>query len=405
MKSTIQGELFRLKSASVKPLEESGFEYGFNSDYLINEIAPYWLKSFDWRKQEKMLNGLPQFKTTIDGLDIHFVHAKPDPKLAKGKKVLPILMVHGWPGSFVEFTKIIPLLTKPVSSRDFVFEVIAPSIPGYGFSSAPSKKGFDAAHTARIFVELMDRLGHKKFYAQGGDWGSLVTTTIATLYPEQCQGLHLNMVAANTPSANLKWLVSAWLPSLFLDAKDQAKILPASEKLTFLIKETGYLHIQATKPDTVGLALTLSPLGLASYILEKFSTWTMKSGLSKNDGSLTKKFSLDDLLTNLMVYWISGNIISSQRYYKENFSSEMTMTLDRIPIENVPVGVMAQPEEILNQPESFVKGKYRNIITFTDTDRGGHFIAFEEPELLFNDIVHFVGKAVKLSDSSRKAEL
>ena len=403
MKSRIQSDLFRLKSVGVKPLEDSAFEYGFNSDYLTSEIANYWMKNFDWGKQEKMLNHLmPQFKTKIDGLDIHFAHIKP--KSPKNKKVFPILLVHGWPGSFVEFSKIAPKLAAVENSRDFVFEVIAPSIPGYGFSSAPSKKGFEAAQTARIFVQLMDRLGHKKFFAQGGDWGSLVTTILTTVYPENVLGLHLNMAAVNTPSSNLKYLASALLPSLFLSEQDQKKVLPFGEKFIFLIKETGYLHIQGTKPDTVGLALTTSPLGLAGYILEKFSTWTLKEGVGQIDGYLTKKFNLDELLTNIMIYWINGNIISSQRYYKENFSSELAQTLERIPIENVPVGIAAFSQEIFVQPKMFIEGKFRNIVSYNDIKSGGHFAAFEEPELLVQDIVNFVENVLKKAANS-KSEL
>lgn len=192
LKLRIRGDLTRLKNVNVAPLEDVGFEYGFNADYLINDVASYWMTSFDWRKQEKMLNDvLPQFTTKMDGLDVHFAHIKP--KNAKNKRVLPLLMVHGWPGSFVEFIKIVPMLTTPDPKRDFVFEVIAPSIPGYGFSSAPAKTGFNAGQTARIFVELMERLGHKKFYAQGGDWGSLVTGAMTTLYPERLFDLqHIN---------------------------------------------------------------------------------------------------------------------------------------------------------------------------------------------------------------------
>lgn len=403
MKSRIQSDLFRLKSVGVKPLEDSAFEYGFNSDYLTSEIANYWMKNFDWSKQEKMLNHLmPQFKTKIDGLDIHFAHIKP--KSPKNKKVVPILLVHGWPGSFVEFSKIAPKLAAVENSRDFVFEVIAPSIPGYGFSSAPSKKGFEAAQTARIFVQLMDRLGHKKFFAQGGDWGSLVTTILTTVYPENVLGLHLNMAAVNTPSSNLKYLASALLPSLFLSEQDQKKVLPFGEKFIFLIKETGYLHIQGTKPDTVGLALTTSPLGLAGYILEKFSTWTLKEGVGQIDGYLTKKFNLDELLTNIMIYWINGNIISSQRYYKENFSSELAQILERIPIENVPVGIAAFSQEIFVQPKMFIEGKFRNIVSYNDIKSGGHFAAFEEPELLVQDIVNFVENVLKKAANS-KSEL
>ena len=427
LKSRITSDLERLKAVNIKPLEDSAFEYGFNIDYLVNEIGPYWLNKYDWKTQEKMLNTiLPQFKTSIDGIDVHFAHVKPK---VKGKKVLPILMVHGWPGSFIEFTKIIPMMTE-MKDQDFVFEVIAPSIPGYGFSSSPAKMGFDAIYSAKIFTELMQRLGHDTFYCQGGDWGSLITDSLTTLYPEKVRGLHLNMIAVNTPSANLKLIVANLVPSLVLEKKDYSKVIPIKERFGVLLKESGYMHIQATKPDTVGkcflhqnfktsnqffgvaisqdfllftgLGLTTSPLGLASYILEKFSTWTKKSNPNAKDGNLLEKFTIDELLNNIMIYWINGNIIPSQRFYKENFGENFG-ALDNVPIEKVPVALAAFPEEIFNQPENFITGKYRNIVSYTDMPVGGHFAAYEQPKLLFDDIIQFVAKVE--NDTKNKDEL
>merc|ERR1719414_524457 len=388
LKSRINSDLQRLKEVDAHPLEGSAFEYGFNIDYLINTVAPYWLNTYDWKKQEKMLNQvMPSYKTSIDGIDVHFAHIKPT-KVKANQKVLPILMVHGWPGSFVEFSKIVPMLID-LPNEDFVFEVIAPSIPGYGFSSSPAKQGFDAIYTAKMFVKLMQRLGHETFYFQGGDWGSFIGNSLTTLYPEKVRGLHLNMIAVDTVSANLKLFVASLVPSLVLEKKDYSKVVPLMDKLGNLLKESGYMHIQATKPDTVGLGLTTSPLALASYILEKFSTWTSKDGRQMEDGSLLKQFSMDDLLNNVMIYWINGNIISSQRYYKENFANAYGL-LDGIPIENVPVGLAAFPEELFVQPKNFVTGKYRNLVSYTDMPVGGHFAAYEQPKLLFNDIVQFV---------------
>lgn len=402
LKTRIKLDTARLKTSHPSPLEDTAFTYGFNSNYLTSTVADYWLNKYDWRAQEKMLNKFPQFVTNVDGINVHFLHVKPDSKLAKGKTVLPLLVSHGWPGSVIEFVKIIPMLTTPAKDSDFVFEVVAPSIPGYGYSSAPAKSGFHAGHCARIFVEVMNRLGHDKFYAQGGDWGSLISAAMATLYPEKLHGLHLNMAVSNVPSANLKLFLSSLRPSLFLDAKDYAKVLPLGEKFKFLLLESGYLHIQATKPDTVGIGLNTSPLGLASYILEKFSTWTNKNNRHAVDGNLTGKFSLDDLLNNVMLYWVTGSITSSQRFYAENFGNEVILALDRQPV-HVPTGVAAFPEELFVQPKSFLSGKFHNILTYNDMERGGHFAAFEEPQLLANDIIAFV-KAVR-SNTNKKSEL
>ncbi|GFY53629.1 epoxide hydrolase 1 [Trichonephila inaurata madagascariensis] len=308
----------RLQRARYEPsLEDSKFEYGFNSDYL-KSVIEYWGKEYNWRKQEEQLNKFSHFKTRIEGIDVHFVHVKPNIPEGRQLKRLPLLAVHGWPGSFYEFYKMIPFLTTPNPEQDFVFEVICPSIPGYGFSSSPCKKGFDARAASRLFLTLMERLGHDHFYVQGGDWGSLIVTILGKYYPSRIIGVHVNMYSSGPKSWDIfKAVAIAYFPSLVSPAEYKG-LFPFWERFKTILQESGYFHIQATKPDTIGSGLADSPVGLAAYILEKFSTWTnLKNRLSEN-GNLTENFTLDELLTNVMIYWVNNNITSSVRFYKEN---------------------------------------------------------------------------------------
>ncbi|XP_056291455.1 epoxide hydrolase 1 isoform X2 [Pseudoliparis swirei] len=341
------------------PLEDSCFQYGFNSTYL-KTVVSYWRQTFDWKKQVGVLNQYPHFKTKIEGLDVHYVHVRPAHRA--NQKVLPLMLVHGWPGSFYEFYKILPLLTE--NQDGLVFEVICPSIPGYGYSDAPHKQGFDSLAAARIFLTLMERLGFSQFYLQGGDWGSLITTNMAQMKPLR---------------------------------EDVRRLFPFFEKNVWnILRETGYFHIQATKPDTAGCGPNDSPVGLAAYILEKFSTWTELSNTDLVDGGLERKFSLDDVLTNVMIYWTTGSIVSSMRFYKENFKSNLDKRVDAKMGVFVPTGLAAFPGELMHCPRSWAQTKYRNIYSYTFMPRGGHFAAFEEPQLLANDLVQFVKNVEKV---------
>ena len=385
MKARIRSDLARLPP----PLEDSMFEYGVNTEFLA-EIGQYWLEEFDWETQEAMINNIPQFLTNIDGLHIHFLHVKP--QQTAGKKILPLLLVHGWPGSVVEFLDIIPLLTA--GDEDYAFEVIAPSLPGYGFSSAPTKQGFDLLQAAKIFKSLMLRLGHQQFYCQGGDWGSLITTTLATLYPGQVLGLHVNMGGVISPGGTIKNLLTLvpGMKYLIVDQDDWDKTDNMGNHFLQLLRESGYMHLQATKPDTLGVGLNASPLGLAGYILEKFSTWTNPKLVGEKSGGLGESFpiSMDRLLTNIMIYWVTGTITSSMRFYKENLP--LSQDIDRIPL-TMPVGYADFPQELYRAPEFMIRGKFRNLVQYSRMPRGGHFAAMEVPELLAENLFHFVRKA------------
>ncbi|XP_021467739.2 epoxide hydrolase 1 [Oncorhynchus mykiss] len=378
------------QTRSFPSLEDSQFTYGFNSQYLQNVVS-YWRHDFDWRRQVDQLNKYPHYKTNIEGIDVHYVHVRPK-NLPEGVTAVPLLMVHGWPGSFYEFYRMIPLLTQPSNPDDIVFEVVCPSIPGYCFSEAPHKKGFDSVCAARVFHKLMKRLGFQQFYAHGGDWGWIVTTNMAQLEPKIIKGLHLNFAPPSKPGLPmvLSIMLGRRFPKMFgFNEHDIQRIYPVVQNLVVeSVKESGYMHIQATKPDTVGRGLNDSPVGLAAYILEKFSTWTDHDFRNLDDGGLTRKFSLDDLLTNVMIYWTSGCIISSMRFYKENFSKGLDQPHSKMPV-HVPTGFACFPNELMHTPKLWVQQKYRELKTFTPMARGGHFAAMEEPQLMAQDIQNF----------------
>ncbi|XP_061100118.1 epoxide hydrolase 1 [Conger conger] len=381
----------------VPSLEDSQFNYGFNSKYL-QKVVSYWRNEFDWKKQVEKLNRYPHYKTKIEGIDVHYIHVRPR-NLPEGTSGVPLLMVHGWPGSFYEFYGILPLLTEPKNPDDFAFEVICPSIPGYGFSEAPHKKGFNSVCAARVFHKLMKRLGFAQFYAHGGDWGWLITTNMAQLQPKTVKGLHVNFAPAQgKPGARvaLSLLLGRRFPKLFgFTQHDVEGLFPIRQKVLLeMLLESGYMHIQATKPDTVGRGLNDSPVGLATYILEKFSTWTNKEFRNLENGGLERNFSLDDLLTNVMIYWTTGSIISSMRFYKENIGGGFTQKHALMAVY-VPTGFASFPNELIHTPKLWAKQKYPKLKTHTVMPRGGHFAAMEEPQLMAEDIQNFVSKLEK----------
>nr|ALO17566.1 juvenile hormone epoxide hydrolase [Scylla paramamosain] len=375
-------------------LKDANFTYGF-TDTTLDAVVKYWRTKYDWKKREERLNSYPHFKTQIEGLDIHFLRAAA--KAGPGVTVVPLLMVHGWPGSVVEFYNILPLLTTPQEGSGVAFEVICPSIPGYAFSQASAKQGLGDLQTAQIFLKLMKRLGYEKFFVQGGDWGSLIVTDMATLYPENVLGIHINMALISTTGRMLKAILGSVLPAgLVVDAKDQHKVYPMWEKTSMFLRETGYLHIQSTKPDTIGAAVNQLPVSLAVYILEKFSTWTHKENPHLPDGGLLQPdfpIPLDQILDNICVYWFTGSITSSMRFYAEYFGKVLTRTIDNIPVR-VPTGIGAFPQELGVDPKNFLAHKFYDIVTYRDHPAGGHFAAMERPHLLASDIHTFV-KAVR----------
>jgi pimeloyl-ACP methyl ester carboxylesterase len=344
-------------------IEGSGWDYGIPTGY-VRELVDYWRDEFDWRAQEARLNSLDQHLTTIDGQPIHFVHAR-----SRHPDAVPMLLLHGWPGSVVEFLDVIPRLTEPDAHgarAEDAFHVVAPSLPGYGFSGPTRDRGWDAWRIARAFAELMHRLGYVRYGAQGGDWGAQVATRIAAVDEEHCVALHLNMPIATKPDEPVP-----------LTDQDEADL---AAMLRFQRSESGYALEQATKPQTLGMALNDSPAGLLAWIVEKFRAW------SDCDGHPENVFTRDQLITNVMVYWLSSTITSSARLYWEH--QHQSAGEGEPGFVATPTGVARYPKEVVRFPRSWIERRY-NITHWVDMPRGGHFAAMEQPGLFVDDVRSF----------------
>ncbi|RVE52162.1 hypothetical protein evm_003235 [Chilo suppressalis] len=386
----------------VEPLEDAGFTYGFNSKFL-GQVLHYWQNKYNFKDRENFFNKFDQYITNIQGLDIHYLHVKP--KVSDSVEVVPLLMLHGWPGSVREFYELIPKLITPQSGHNFVFEIIAPSLPGFGYSQGPARKGFGPLETAVVMSNLMKRIGHKHYYIQGGDAGHTVGSTIATLFPEQVLGFHTNLPINTGRVATALLFVGSLWPSAIVENRLQSRMYPLSEHIPKLLEETGYLHIQATKPDTIGIALTDSPAGLAAYILEKFSSWTNLAFKNATDGRLLEKYQLTHLLDNVMLYWASNSITTSVRIYAEAFSKRtMAMRLDDIPTE-VPTWGIKFKHELMFYSDCLLKLKYKNYLHSTMVEEGGHFAAFEMPHVMAKDIFEAVKTFREFHNSQKTSPL
>ncbi|KRT85407.1 hydrolase, partial [Oryctes borbonicus] len=364
-------------------LEGVNQHYGIHKD-LLSEIVQFWKTSYDWRQREKWLNQYPQFKTNIQGLDIHFIHVKP--AKTDGLKVLPLLVLHGWPGSVREYYEIIPKLTTPRKGSDFVFEVVIPSLPGYGFSQGASKPGLAVPQVGVIMKNLMERLGYEKYYVHGGDWGALIVRTMSILFPDRIIGVHSSMCNSDSPLGMIKLVLGSLYPPLVVDKRFEDKVYPLWNLFEFTMLEMGYLHLQATKPDTVGVALNDSPIGLAAYIIEKFTTWTNRAWKDRPDGGLKEKFTYTDLLDNVMIYWVTNSITTSVRLYAESLSKEtFALGLSKFPVI-IPAACARFPHELAYSPDCVLSTTYKNLVHTSDLEDGGHFAAFEVPDLLADDI-------------------
>ncbi|CAL1689410.1 unnamed protein product [Lasius platythorax] len=369
------------------PLKDVAWNYGTNTDAL-RKLLDYWADDYNFQERQKFINQYPHFKTNIQGLDIHFIRAKPNN--AGEKRVLPLLILHGWPGSIMEFYKIIPLLTTPRPEHDFVFEVVTPSLPGFGFSDAAMIPGLSYIQMSVVLKNLMLRLGYDKFYIQGGDWGATIISAMSTLFPQHVMGMHSNMCSIMRNKALMKQALYEYLSSFLPWAKKTRQTDHQRRAFSHksILLETGYFHIQATKPDTVGVGLNDSPAGLAAYLIEKFSTGTNYSYKSREDGGFLEKYTYDELIDNLMIYWASNSITTAMRIYAEMFTKENFLLgkLINSDVVKVPSACSQFPNEIMEQSPSLLRTRFVNLLRVTKMPRGGHFAAFEEPELLANDI-------------------
>ncbi len=345
----------------------SGWTYGTNLDYL-RELVRYWLDEYDWRLHEAVLNRLPQFIASVDGLQVHFVHMR-----GVGPHPTPLIISHGWPGSFVEMMEVIGPLADPGAyggDPADAFDVVVPSLPGYGFSQPANEPGMTPRRIGSLFATLMtDVLGYPRFAAQGGDWGSVITAAIARDYPDRLIGIHLNMLGARPNTG-------PGTPPL---TEEEQTFLKSAE--TWRDEETGYQRIQGTRPQTLSYGLTDSPAGLAAWIVEKFRAW------SDCRGDLESSFTKDQLLTNIMIYWITGSIGSSVRLYYESFHDASMRLAPGERIE-VPAGFAAFPGEPFQAIRPWAE-RSLNIQHWSTPPRGGHFAAMEEPELFVEDVRAF----------------
>lgn len=334
----------------------------------MKALAKYWASQYDWRKIETKLNSLPQFVTKIDGVDIHFIHVR-----SKHKNALPVIITHGWPGSIIEQLKVIGPLTDPTAyggKAEDAFDVVIPSIPGYGFSGKPDQLGWDPTRVAKAWIALMKRLGYKKYVAQGGDWGNAISETMALIAPPELAGIHTNM-AATVPAEISKALAAGQAPAnLTADEKN------AYDQLNFFYKKgLGYANEMGLRPQTL-YGIADSPVGLAGWILDHDArSYALIARVfdGKAEG-LTK----DDILDNITLYWVTNTAISSARLYWETFQVAKGGFFDPRNIR-IPVAVSVFPDEIYAAPKSWAERAYPNLIHFNTLNKGGHFAAWEQP--------------------------
>jgi epoxide hydrolase len=341
-------------------LPGAGWDYGIPLP-VVQELAEYWRDGYDWRVHERRLNAFPQFTTAIDGQNVHFMHVR-----SAEPGALPLIMTHGWPGSVVEFMNVIGPLTDPRAHGGDpadAFHLVVPSIPGYAFSGPTGDRGWNPRRVARAWAELMGRLGYARYGAQGGDWGSTISRELGLIAPEHLIGVHLNMLIPQTRDE----------PADLTD-QDRARLEAARR---FRSDGSGYFMIQSTRPQTVAYALTDSPAGQLAWIAEKFNEWT--------DGGLPEAVDRDQLLTNISVYWLTGTAGSSARLY---FEATHSGSWSPPAMSSVPTGIAVFPREIA-PPIRRLAEQSNTIVHWSEFDRGGHFAAMEEPDLLVGDVREF----------------
>jgi pimeloyl-ACP methyl ester carboxylesterase len=337
----------------------------------LRELAPYWETDYDWRKVESKLNALPQFKTEIDGVDIHFIHVK-----SQHENALPLIMTHGWPGSVIELLETVGPLTDPTAhggSAEDAFDLVLPSIPGYGFSGEPTEVGWGPARVAPAWAELMHRLGYSRYVAQGGDVGASITDAMGRLAPEGLVGIHTNLLVTGLGGGDH--------PS---DTEEEQAAIAALA--TFRASGFGYFLEQATRPQTIGYALLDSPVALAAWMLDHDTDSYYKISNAFVDGEPVGQLTRDSIIDNITLYWLTGTGASAARSYWES-GRATALAAGKAPAEvSIPVGFTTFPDEIFRAPRSWVEQSYPSLTYFNKAERGGHFAAWEEPELFSSEV-------------------
>jgi pimeloyl-ACP methyl ester carboxylesterase len=346
---------------------DPNWNYGVDPEFL-RELCLYWADAYDWRIHERTLNEFPQFITRLDGAKLHFLHVRsPEPDAT------PIVMTHGWPGSVVEFVKVLGPLTDPArfgGNPEDAFHIVCPSMPGYGFSGPTPESGWNTQRMARILAELMSELGYDHYGAQGGDWGASVAVWLGHIDPH-VMGVHLNTVAT-TPDA----------PDAFADLTSEEEQALARVR-RYMAEGAGYGAIQSTRPNTLGVGLDDSPAGLCAWIVDKFWDW------SDHGGDVLRSFTRDELLTDISIYWFTRTATSAARLYYE--AARSGTTAYQIPKLEVPTGCAIFPAEIATPSRRWAELRY-NVVHYERLERGGHFAAYEVPDLFVQDVRSFFGK-------------
>ncbi len=339
----------------------------------VRALAEYWVNDYDWRRCEARLNALPQFVTEIDGVDVHFIHAK-----SRHEEALPLIMTHGWPGSVVELLETVGPLTDPTEHgghAEDAFDLVLPSVPGYGFSGEPAELGWDLSRTARAWAELMRRLGYTRYVAQGGDVGAGVTDAMSRQAPDGLIGVHTNLLvpALNDPAA---------LPA----GTDQEKAALAAIK-TFQTSGDGYFVEMSTRPQTIGYALLDSPVALAAWMVDHDTDAYYKIARAFTDAKPSGNLTREHILDNVTTYWLTGTGASGARSYWEAYGPDAPAAgQNPPPASSIPFAFTTFPGEIWRTPRSWVEASYPNVVYFNEVDKGGHFAAWEEPELFSNEM-------------------
>jgi pimeloyl-ACP methyl ester carboxylesterase len=352
----------RWPSRELVPDRSQGVQLG-----TLQELARYWATDYDWHKVEAKLNALPQFTTEIDRVDIHFIHVR-----SRHESALPLIMTHGWPGSVIELLEVVGPLTDPTAhggTPDEAFHLVLPSLPGYGFSGEPAELGWDLGRTAGAWAELMDRLGYARYVAQGGDLGAIVTDVMGRQAPEGLLGIHMNLLVTTLGAATPP-------PG---DSEEERAALDAIN--TFTTSGFGYFLEQSTRPQTISYALLDSPVALAAWMLDHDTDSYYKISRAFLDGEPTGNLTRDNIVDNITLYWLTGTGASAARWYWELGRAQALAAGQAPPDVSLPVGFTTFPGEIFAAPRSWVEQSYPNLTYFNEADRGGHFAAWEEPEL------------------------
>ncbi|MGV9235015.1 epoxide hydrolase family protein [Streptomyces nigra] len=340
----------------------------------IQELARYWAEEYDWRKVESKLKSVPNFITEIDGLDIHFIHVR-----SQHENAMPVIITHGWPGSVVEQLKLIEPLTNPTAhggKAEDAFHVVIPSMPGYGFSGKPTSKGWSPERIARAWAELMKRLGYTKYVAQGGDWGAVVTDLMGVHEPEGLLGIHTNMPGIFPPAIEQAIAVGNPLPDDVVLANDEEKV--AVEQLDFVYRHVYYAYMMASRPQSL-TGLADSPVGLAAFLLDHDAA--SLAMITRAFDGVKEGLSRDDVLDNITLFWLTNTAISAARLYAEN-----TTPFFGAKGVKLPVAVSVFPDELYEAPKSWSQQAYPNMVHYNRLPKGGHFAAWEQPELLVNEM-------------------